>query len=150
MIAHDDYVDVLTDIITDARTPTFNVTDTFCITSKTTADLEFVIVFDHKNKRAYFMQQPDYVCTATASAAVENYEQIELTVDSDFISKLTAILRGEDYDDRVVVEVDLSDDELLQICRLAHEADVTINNYISNILLNSIEKDVALALTRLK
>ncbi|MEX5539081.1 hypothetical protein ABFV54_28655, partial [Pseudomonas syringae] len=45
--------------------------------------------------------------------AWEDVDYIELEVDEDFIEKCLAIRAGEDYDTRIMVPVDFSDEDLL-------------------------------------
>ena len=40
----------------------------------------------------------------------------------------------------VEVELDLEDDLLLQLCLMAHEQDITLNEFINNVLKEYIEK----------
>ena len=50
------------------------------------------------------------------------------------LEKAAAIVNGEDYDTRVQVPLDLPDSLLNKLFRLAHEQDVTLNEYIETIL----------------
>jgi len=67
---------------------------------------------------------------------------IDLETDEDFIEKMTAIVNGDDYDDRIVVPLDMSDEELFFLMKRAHEHDMTLNQYIeylTKILVNDNE-----------
>ena len=61
-------------------------------------------------------------------------EYIDLDVEDDFIQKCLAIKSGEDYDTRVMVPVDFSDEDLLQYMKLAHERDMTFNQFVEEAL----------------
>ena len=44
-------------------------------------------------------------------------------------------------DNRVSIEVDLTDDEWYTLMKLAHEQDITLNQLVENILKTFIEKE---------
>jgi hypothetical protein len=50
-----------------------------------------------------------------------------------------SIRAGEDYDTRVQVAVDFSDEELLQYMKIAHERDITFNELVEDALRHAIE-----------
>lgn len=107
-------------------------------------------VYDYRNNRAYRMINPDYKASHDEEAASRNVDAdqawddvkyIELEVDDDFIQKCFAIFAGEvDYDTRIQVPLDLSDDMLYNIMKLAHEQDVTLNQFVEQILRQAIKE----------
>ena len=66
----------------------------------------------------------------------------------DFIQKCLAIRAGEDYDTRVQVPVDFSDEELLQYMKLAHERDMTFNELVEEALRHALVEVEAGRLTK--
>jgi hypothetical protein len=72
--------------------------------------------------------------------AWDEVDYIDLDVDDDFIQKALAIRAGEDYDTRIQVEVDFSDDDLLQYMKLAHSMDITFNELVERALREAIDK----------
>jgi len=102
---------------------------------------------DFRNSRAYRMINPDYAQvhtkeTTTRGATDEAWEgvnYVDLECDDDFMQKALAIAAGEDYDTRVSVPVDFSDEELLKYMKLAHERDITFNALIEEALRAAIE-----------
>jgi hypothetical protein len=56
------------------------------------------------------------------------------------MQKALAIAAGEDYDDRVSIAIDLTDEELLKYMTLAHERDMTFNQFIEEALRSAIEE----------
>ena len=127
----------------------------------------FTVIFDTKDQTVYEVQAHDYVhnrayrminqdfCKKNKKEAKRrdvdkdlawehddgtplNY--VDLEVDDDFIQKCLAIRAGEDYDTRVSVPVDFSDEELLQYMKLAHERDVTFNKFIEEALRHVLEE----------
>jgi hypothetical protein len=116
---------------------------------KKTQEVYEVAVCDYKNDRAYRMGNPLYEKLYTeeaarrgvaASEAWEDVNYTNLDVLSDFIEKTTAIIAGKDYDPRVQVALDIVDGELFALMKLAHEADVSLNVYITTMLESVVEK----------
>jgi hypothetical protein len=107
--------------------------------------VEVVEVCDYAANRAYRWFNPDtgareaYIKAAPAHC--ENYRQAwddvdftELEVLDDFIAKAEAIRDGRDYDERVIVPVDITDEEFASIARMAHDRDITFNQMVEHIL----------------
>jgi hypothetical protein len=102
---------------------------------------------DFRNDRAYRMINPNYAQAHTKETANrgvpdvawEDVNYVDLEADDDFMQKALAIAAGEDYDTRVSVPVDFSDEELLKYMKLAHERDITFNTLIEEALREAIE-----------
>lgn len=106
-------------------------------------------VCDYTNERAYRLINPKYKDKhdqegiqrgELGNQAWDDVDYIDLDVEEDFLEKLEAIVAGEDYDTRVQVPVDFSDDELLTYMKLAHERDITFNQLVEEALRAAIEK----------
>jgi hypothetical protein len=72
--------------------------------------------------------------------AWDDVNYVDLEVDDDFFQKCLAIRAGEDYDTRVSVPIDMSDEELLKYMKLAHERDVTFNELVEEALRQAIKQ----------
>jgi hypothetical protein len=68
-----------------------------------------------------------------------NYVDIE--VDDDFIQKCLAIKAGEDYDTRVNIPLELEDDQMFELMKMAHEQDLTLNEFVEQLLRRVIEEE---------
>ena len=111
-----------------------------------------VEVCDYTNDRAYRIINPDYVKKYNKESkdrgelgnqAWDGVDYIDLEVDDDFIQKCLAIQAGEDYDTKVSVPLELEDDKMFELMRMAHEQDITLNQLVENILRNMItEKEI--------
>jgi hypothetical protein len=108
-----------------------------------------VTVCDMTNNRAYRMINPSFVekykkeaeqRSVSANQAWDDVNYTDLDVDSDFMEKLRAIVAGRDYDTRVQIEVDFSDEELLRYMKLAHDRDITFNALIEESLRHAIKE----------
>lgn len=108
-----------------------------------------VEVCDYTNNRAYRLINPKYKDRHDAEAsergvlgdqAWDEVDYVDLEVEEDFMEKLEAIVAGEDYDTRVQVPVDFTDEELLKYMKLAHERDMTFNQLVEEALRHAIEQ----------
>lgn len=108
--------------------------------------------FDYRRKRAYRITHPDYadahaqefVTRDVTDVAWEDEEFndvkfVDLEVDADFLEKARAIVAGEDYDTRVQVEIELDNDLMLAAMRMAHEQDITFNQFLEDLLRTHLE-----------
>ena len=107
---------------------------------------------DYEKKRSYRLVNPDYYQALRDEAnsrgvehlAWDNVPYTDLDVDQDWLTKARAIFLGEDYDDRVSITVEFSDEELLEFMKMAHDRDITFNQLIEQALTEAIknhEKD---------
>jgi hypothetical protein len=109
---------------------------------------------DYVNNRAYRMINPEFKAVYDAEAsrrgtnvneAWEDVDYVDLEVDDDFIQKCLAIREGEVYDTRVSVPLDLEDDVLFDLMKMAHERDVTLNQMVEALLRDAIANAEMLA-----
>ena len=105
-----------------------------------------VEVCDYTNDRAYRVINPlhkeDYNAEDPAfrDQAWDDVNFTDLEVDDDWIQKALAIVAGEEYDNRVQVPLDFSDEELLKYMTMAHERDMTFNAFIEEALRTAMEE----------
>jgi predicted nucleic acid-binding protein len=72
--------------------------------------------------------------------AWDDVKWCDLETQNDWLKKAQAIMRGEDFDSRVEVPLDLDDDTLFQLFKKAHENDVTLNKMVEIILQEVITR----------
>ena len=116
-----------------------------------------VSVCDYTNDRAYRMINPKNqekhrkeaeARNVNLNEAWDDVDYVDLDVVDDFIQKCLSIRAGEDYDTRVQVPVDFSDEELLQYMKLAHERDITFNELVEEALRHALVEIEAGRLTK--
>ena len=104
---------------------------------------------DYKHNRAYrlinlvYKNEYNNEAIGRGIAADEAWDEInyvDLDVDDDFIQKALAIIAGEDYDTRVSVPVNFTDEELLQYMKMAHDRDMTFNAFVEEALRSMIDE----------
>ena len=120
----------------------------------------FSIIFDTKDQTVYEVQAHDYVHNRAYRMINEDFakkmrkeakrrnvdrdeawddvDYVDLDVDDDFIQKSLALREGEDYDTRVQVPLDLDEDTIHQMMRMAHERDITLNELVEQALRHAI------------
>jgi len=113
------------------------------------------MAYDYANNRAYRMTNPDY--KQKFDAECENraildmaweddngvpVKYVDLELEEDFLEKARAIINDEDYDTRVQIPVEFSDDELLTYMKMAHDRDMTFNQLVEMALREVIEKNL--------
>ena len=105
---------------------------------------------DYTNQRAYRIINPDFQKKMKKEAkrrdvnkdeAWENVDYVDLETDEDWLKKARAIFLGEDYDTRVQVPLDLDDDTMFQMMKMAHERDLTLNKFVEDVLRQVLIKD---------
>jgi hypothetical protein len=72
------------------------------------------------------------------SQAWDDVDYVDLETDDDWLEKAEAIFNQEDYDTRVQVPVDFSDEDLLQYMKMAHDMDITFNQFVERALVKAI------------
>jgi len=116
-----------------------------------------VSMCDYTNDRAYRMINPKFqekhrkeaeMRDVNLNEAWDDVDYVDLDVLDDFIQKALAIRAGESYDTRVQVQVDFSDEDLLQYMKMAHERDITFNELVEDALRHAIEEVEAGNLTK--
>jgi hypothetical protein len=107
-------------------------------------------VCDYKRSRAYRLINPDYQKAHRDEALEKGMQEneawddvnfVDLEVHEDFLEKARAIVSDEDYDTRVDVPLTLPDDSLFELMKLAHEQDITLNQFVEQILKEAIERE---------
>jgi hypothetical protein len=122
----------------------------------------FSIIFDNKDQTVYEVQAHDYVRDRAYRMINEDFKvamqneadsrdinrdeawddtnYVNLDVDDDFFQKCLSIKAGEDYDTRVSFPIDIPDHELFQYMKMAHEKDMTFNQFVENALRHAINE----------
>lgn len=118
-----------------------------------TQEVYQVMAYDYSRDRAYRMTNPDYKADFDRECEDRDVldqawelddgtpvKYVDLDVEEDFLEKARAIVTGLDYDTRVQVPVDFTDEELLTYMKLAHERDMTFNEFVEMALRAAIDE----------
>jgi hypothetical protein len=97
-------------------------------------------VCDYKRQRAYRRINPDYRKDLHDEQAWDDVVWHDLETDDDWIQKALSIVKYEDYDERVSLPLDIPEDTLIQLFKMAHEQDITLNALIEKILWDVIRE----------
>lgn len=101
-----------------------------------------VMAYDYIANRAYRWMNPEFVAFHKTECESRNcndeawdgVEYTDLEVEEDFLKKARAIVLGSDYDTRIQIPLDLDKETTFQLMQLAHEADLTLNQFVEKIL----------------
>jgi hypothetical protein len=108
-----------------------------------------VTVYDYSHNRAYRLINPNYVKLhkeesiaqgASFNQAWDDVDYTDLETDEDMLQKMSSIFSGEEYDTRVQVPLDLEDDLLFDLMKMAHERDITLNQMVEHVLETAIQR----------
>ena len=104
---------------------------------------------DYRNQRAYRLCNPDFKSerdtestdrNVALNQAWDDVDYVDLETDDDWIQKALAIVAGDDYDTRVTVPLDLDEHEMFTLMKMAHERDLTLNEFVEEILREQLVK----------
>jgi hypothetical protein len=106
-------------------------------------------VCDYKNDRAYRYLNPEFRKQYLKEVKERDVEDvawndlywIDLEDYQDFLQKATAIVRYQPYDTRVSIPLELSDSEMLTLFQMAHERNMTFNDFVEDVILKFVEKE---------
>lgn len=103
-----------------------------------------VTVSDYTTKKTYRLFNPDFREAYYAEAKERNIDPdkawdtvrfINLELDKDWLDKAKAIVNNQEYDERVEIELTFKNkNELHTLMLAAHQADMTLNEYISSVI----------------
>jgi len=101
------------------------------IFSTDTQEVFEVQAHDYQNARAYRWITENWRKDSDIDhQAWDNVNYTTLEMVEDFFDKMSAIYKGEEYDTRVCVPVEFTDEELLKYMKIAHEQDITFNQLV--------------------
>lgn len=113
-----------------------------------TQEVYQVEVCDYTNNRAYSLINPLYKEAHDnevkddpyGNQAWDDVNFTELDVDEDWLEKARAIVAGDSYDTRISVPLEFTDQDLLTYMKLAHEQDLTFNQFVEKAIRHGIEE----------
>lgn len=114
-----------------------------------------VTAYDYGRENAYRITNPDFKIAFDAECEDRDVldlawelddgtpvRYVDLEVEEDFLEKAHAIVNDIDYDTRVKVPVDFTDEELLTYMKMAHDRDMTFNQFVEDALRQFIEQEL--------
>lgn len=104
--------------------------------------------WDYIKDKCYRWIKPEYISAYKENCkahnvkfenAFDDVEFIDLELASDLLDKANAMVREIEYDERVEVPLTLGDDQLFELMKQAHLADMTLNQYVEKLLRQYLE-----------
>lgn len=120
------------------------VTCVFDTKDQTVYEME---AWDNQNGVEYRWIHPAYIEGVAAEAlrrgvdffqSIDDKKFIDLELPEDIMEKATAMVAGEEYDHRIMVQLDLTYEQEHMLMQLAHEADMSLNQFVEFILRKKI------------
>ena len=105
--------------------------------------------WDGRRDREYRWIDPDYREAHRHEAVSRNIDPdesyddrkfIDIEVEEDIIEKATSVYKGTDYDSRITISIELTNEEKFLLMEQAHERDITVNQYVEHILQQEIDR----------
>jgi hypothetical protein len=102
---------------------------------------------DYPGEKSFRWTHPDYREAHTAEArerdvnvqqAWDHVNFVDIESAEHLLRISRAIVQGQPYDQQVSVPIDLTDEEWYQLMRQAHEHDVTLNQWVQQLLERAI------------
>ena len=83
-----------------------------------------------------------YVWQTSDIKGLGNYRDhlIELETEEDILEKAEAIFFHKPYDSRIVIPLDIKDEDFLLYAKAAHKLDITINEFMEQAIREMVEK----------
>jgi hypothetical protein len=117
-------------------TPEYYIT---CIFDAVSQEVFEISVEDYERKRYYRWIQEDFRDLEQSNRSWAGTEYSLLEVAEDILDKADAIVEGRDYDSRVRVPLDLSDEDFMFLAKAAHDRDITLNAMVEQVLKAALE-----------
>ena len=117
------------------------------IVSTKSQEVRELTMHDYKLNRSYRWTNPDFVEMREKEAlshgiddslAYDEVKFCDVEVAEDILEKMTAICKGEDYDTRITIPIDLTEQEFLNVAKAAHALDITINEFFERAIEEAI------------
>jgi predicted HTH domain antitoxin len=82
--------------------------------------------------------------------AWDDIKYTDIEVEQDFLEKFDAIIHRRSFDRRIVVPINLTDEEELLMHRLAHEAGMSTNDFVVQLLEREVARVQSMSKKELK
>jgi len=124
-----------------------HATGTCIIDTRTQEVYEASVEFKDSERRPYRWLNPEFKDALEAEAlsrvtnvdfAWDDVKWVDLETEEDWHEKAHAIFNGEYFDERIIVPLNVSDDELFRLMKMAHEKDITLNQMMVEVLKAAI------------
>jgi hypothetical protein len=134
--------------------------NSYTLTSSVLDKYDVSVIYDTEDQTVFVMEAHDFInnrsyrifnetfkdlyfdeCKVRGieDAAYDDVKYIDLDMYSDFAEKAHGIIHGLDYDTRVLMSIDIPDDDLFHMMKAAHTLDITFNEFVEQALTEAID-----------
>lgn len=112
-------------------------------------DVAEMQVWDGPNKREYRWIHPAFIeghaqesinKNVDLKQSYDNHNFIDIEEPEDILEKARAVFLGEEYDTRIQVKLDIGYENEYTLMSMAHEADMSLNQFVEHILREDMKK----------
>ena len=114
----------------------YDTSANFCTKTK---EIREVTLYDYSINKSYRWTDPEYAFARQLESMKKNVndkiaygvvEFVDVDVIEDILEKIQDIYNGIQYDERVIIPLDISDKDFLQFAKAAHALDITFNEFV--------------------
>ena len=125
------------------------ITECTALFTKNGGEIRELTLRDYENRRSYRWTDPKFEqerkdealsIGVDDTAAYDDVNFIELEMIEDMFEKMEAVTKGEKYDTRIMIPLDMTEQEFLEVARAAHALDITINAFFEMAIKEAIRK----------
>lgn len=127
------------------KTTRFDVSANFCTTTK---ELREITMHDYKLNNSYRWTDPKFQEARQIESFKYNVDDkvaygmvkfIDVEVAEDILEKITDAYNDVEYNDKIIVPLDISDKDFLTFAKAAHELDITFNEFVELAIKQAVE-----------
>ena len=113
-----------------------------CIFDCATQDVIMMEVCDYALEKAFRWKNEKFEFDENDNTAWEEVDYIDI-IEEDFMEKATAIIEGREYDQGILIPIELTQSELVAISLAAHKLNVTLNQFMIDAVTEQINSQKA-------
>ena len=112
-----------------------------CVYDIVSQEVLEIMAEDHFAGRTYLWQVEDVKSNdLNRFRNVKIGNIVELETEEDILEKSEAIFNGVPYDTRIIIPLDIRDEDFLMYAKAAHKLDITINEFMEKAIREMVEK----------
>lgn len=130
--------------------------DISCTFDYITGEVFILDFYDYDREVEYRFINPNYRDAYDSEAKLRGIDPndehtdtdiktIDIDLESDIMEKIKNAVEGREYDSRVTIEIDLPEDVLFSLMKMAHKKDITLNQLFEEILREAIAEEEKLS-----
>ena len=117
--------------------------------SNTTKEIREITLHDYKLNNSYRWTDPKFKEARHIESFKKNVDDkvaygvikfIDVEVSEDILEKITDAYNDVEYNDKIIIPLDISDKDFLLFAKAAHNLDITFNQFVEKAIKEAVEK----------